>query len=361
MSSNHSILKRSGYLSMKSKIKYLALTLLLSSTVLGACTPAPANNTPAPPTAPAAPATPAVDASADLQVAVTRINEKAFNDKAFSQELQANPKAVLAAEGLSLAADDRIKVLNFLNEEGKVYLILDDRNLERFYGEQIKNPPSDADADESLKTFRAIRAKAETDNDFKASLLADPATVLAAEGFHTEAAKNFEVIDFEADTHFFLILPPDQQVTRGAGAEAFAVIIDPKIYFLATIMNGDRKPEESPEDHVSNNNMFRLLDGRGPIIADKSPFFYNRHLTTLQKYLGELDGIIQFQLESAFVIIEGICVVPRWFGAACGASRTQIKEKFKNHFFARHMEDCTPNKSKEACEQDTIIPASEYK
>jgi len=307
---------------MKSKIKCLALTLLLSSTVLGACTSAPANNTPTPPAAPTAPATPAVDASADLQIAVTRITEKAFNDKAFSQELQANPKAVLAAEGLSLSSDENVKVVNFLNEEGKIYMILDDRNLERFYGEQIKNVPSDAEADETLKTFRAIRAKAQSDATFKANLLADPATVLAAEGLNAEAAKQFEVLDFEADTHFFLVLPPDQQVTRGGNAEGYILII--KVFIdgiVALVRDIENDIENWQYARAVVKNELTMEQVKKKIWPDYPLLSNEEKIRRIEGRIGTLNTAI----DGAFYAIEGGCFFPRLFGASCGASREAVK------------------------------------
>jgi len=291
---------------MKSHFKQLTLSLLLSSTLLGACTSAPANNTPSSPAAPAAPATPAVDASADLQVAVTRISEKAFNSQTFSQELQANPKAVLAAEGISLAANEQVKVVDFLNAEGKVYMILDDRNLERFYGEQIKHAPSDAEADETLKTFRAIRAKAQSDATFKASLLVNPATVLAAEGLNAEAAKKFEVLDFEADTHFLLILPPDQQVTRSS----LSTILRP---VLTQVINSLRPITEQLGEYIIPHLQRGLLKIADPLLPAAE-----------QAKQNEAIQAVDIAVDGIYYASEGACFWVRFFGGSCGVSRQEI-------------------------------------
>lgn len=302
--------------------KPLVLSLLLSSTVLISCSSTPANNsTPIPAASASVPAN-TVDNQTSLQASVERINEKAFNNKSFSQELQANPNAVLSAEGLKLEANEKIKVVDFLNEAGKVYLILDDRNLERFYGEQLKNSPSDAEANESLKTFRAIRAKAQADAEFKASLLADPATVLAAEGFNAEAAKNFEVLDFEADTHFFLVLPPDQQVTRGGNAEAYAFLIKRFIDAIIGVVHTVEHEIEQWQYARAVAKKELTMEQVKEIIGKHPKSFLDteERIRRVEARLATLNTAI----DAAFYAIEGGCFFPRLFGASCGAPREAV-------------------------------------
>lgn len=245
------------------------------------------------------------DTQASLQANVERINEKAFNSKTFSQELQANPNAVLSAEGLKLAADEKIKVIDFLNEEGKAFIILDDRNLEYFYGEALKNAPSDADADESLKRFRSIRAKAKSDPEFKANLLANTAATLAAEGINAEAAKKIEVIDYEPATHFFMILPPDQQVSRGVGGDAFSWIIDPQQVILSGLITED-------EWMMSDAEIVDVIDGRS-----SRP---------------EFTVLFETSVAISYSAIEAVCWFPRFWGQSCGATATEIKQRYRLKF-----------------------------
>jgi len=292
---------------MKSKLKSLAVTCLLSTSVLGACTSPPASSPS--PSAPSTPAATAPQAEANLQVAVTRISEKAFNSQTFSQELQANPKAVLAAEGISLAANEQVKVVDFLNAEGKVYMILDDRNLERFYGEQIKNAPSDAEADENLGIFRSIRSKAQADTTFKARLLADPATVLAAEGFNAEAAKNFDVLDYEADTHFFLVLPPDQQITRSG----LGTILQPILTKAVEVIRPLAKQLNQYIIPVLEKGAASLLFSVDPLA---SPAEQAKQSEAIQAVKIAVDGI--------YFASEGACFWVRFFGGSCGVSPQEI-------------------------------------
>lgn len=298
---------------MKSKIKYLALTLLLSSTVLGACTSAPVNSsTPTPTASSSAAANPTdTQTQASLQVNVERINEKAYNNKSFSQELQASPNAVLSAEGLKLEANEKIKVVDFLNEAGKVYLILDDRNLERFYGEQLKNSSAEAEADATVKLFRGIRAKAESDAAFKARLLADSATVLTEEGVNAEAAKNMEVLDYEAGTHFFLLLEPGQEISRGP----LEVItnhpaINTAVGFLRTTLKG---LTSDPINEVKKY-FYALRSG-----AEKGAYLAN------QASAPALEFALNASTDGVYFGFEAACFVPRIFGASCGYSKEVIR------------------------------------
>ncbi len=219
---------------MNHKIASFALVLALLPATLAGCSPANQSVNSATPAAPAVSALVKLDPEA-LKLKLQEINVKAFDNEAFKQELQQDAKATLVKEGLPFDQKEKIKVLDY-NGGSSLFLILDDRNLAEFYPELLQADQEDSQ-NELQQTLKAIRTKAKADANFKASLLADSKAVLTNEGIVAELADRFTVLDYEADTHFFYVVPPTEQISRGGSSfdSTFAPIVDSVLGLLAAI------------------------------------------------------------------------------------------------------------------------------
>lgn len=267
-------------------VSLLATSVVLLSLTLLACstgTPAPVvqkdiSSSVSPSAAP-------VSANSPTQKEILEsINLKALNSLTFAGELKANPEVVLKAAGITPSATTKIKVVDFLNPEGDLYFILDDRNLMHFYPEILKKAESTDEVSEELKMLRAIREKAISDPVFKAQLVSDTFNVLKKEGLNEAVALKFKILDYEPGTDFVLILPPDSNAfTRSTGSPFFDSLV-------ATAVST-----------VKNSLLFQ----------------------------NDPDGVIRAAADVAFAAVEVACFIPRIFGASCGISKVLLSAAIK--------------------------------
>lgn len=204
---------------------------------------------------------------------VADVMAQAAESDEFTSALKADPIGVLAREGFTLSVDESVRVLE--STVDSVLIILDDRNVEKFYPEILDAVPGDTN--ETQQLLRDVRIKAQTDDVYREALLSDTEATLLSEGMGPEVAGRFAVVDYEPDTDFFLLLPPPNPENR----VVWELVVRPIIVILREVLKG--------------------------VGSDAA-------------------AAIEQAAWDAFALVEGACFFPRLFGQPCGVSHDRIVE-----------------------------------
>lgn len=202
---------------------------------------------------------------------VADVMRQAAESDEFNSAIKADPIGVLAGEGFTVSNDESIRVLE--STVDSVLIILDDRNVEKFYPEILDAAPGKTN--ETQQLLRDVRTRAQTDDVYREALLSDTEATLLSEGMGSEVAGRFTVVDYEPDTDFFLLLPPPNPENR----VVWELVIKPIVTILREVLKG---------------------------------------------VVGDAAAAIGQAAWDAFALVEGACFFPRLFGQPCGVSRDRI-------------------------------------
>jgi len=152
-----------------------------------------------------------------------KIFARAWRDPDFKVALIANPAVTLEAEGVEVPAGTTVTVLE--NTDNIFHFVLPKKPADEFSGKSLESAAllaidlykwrrrgllgheeSIFISENELEISRVI-AKAWRDPTFKAALLANPTSVLEAEGMDVPAGGTVTVVE-NTDNHFHLVLPP---------------------------------------------------------------------------------------------------------------------------------------------------------
>ncbi|PKL76659.1 MAG: hypothetical protein CVV27_09155 [Candidatus Melainabacteria bacterium HGW-Melainabacteria-1] len=204
-----------------------SLTSLIVGGILAGCTSTPVQPSPAAPQAsnpqPVQPAQPVADSAKSPLERANQVRTQATVDLELREALSQNPVQALKDKGLALDATAKVRTLS--TSASELYLILDERNISQF--QDVKKLKEAETATDTGKLLAGIRSKALADADFKQKLMADPKSLLKAEGLELPAEQKLTVLDYEADTHFFLLSPVDTSSEDDINRQVFELILDP--------------------------------------------------------------------------------------------------------------------------------------
>lgn len=225
---------------------------------------------------------------------ISNVQKKAATDAAFKAKLVADPKAVLIAEGFDLKANEKVRVLDITPES--IYMVLDDRNLEKLHPMQTAKEDK-KEINQTEKKLVELRGKALSDANFKAELLANPTKALTETGLPEVSAKNYKFLDYEPNTHYLVLLPgaffaSSEMSTK----QVLELLIEPLVAIVTPVAAA-------------------LVVG---IVAEI--------IITILRQIVRDPSVSHFAVDGAFYAVEGFCWWPRLFGYPCGASKPQIAQ-----------------------------------